>query len=267
MPEPYDAGGSEKGEVPMKYALALSLNNAALYILKQVGIEGFVEFVHRCGINSKIVKFPAVALGVSDISLYEMMGAYSMFPGKGVHTEPYFLLRIEDKNGTVIKNFAPTQKEIISPSTAYKMVKMMRGVLDIGTGHRMRYRYGLMNEIAGKTGTTNNQADAWFLGYTPQLLAGAWVGCDDREFRFRSEALGQGAAAALPIWAYFMKRVYADKSLKINANASFKAPPGFDDCGMGAEPEPVKEGDENEQTGAPIKKDSHINEDDLIKGE
>ncbi len=231
MPKAYDAGGSEKGDIPMKYALALSINNAALYILKQVGIDAFVDFAHRCNIVSRLDKFPSIALGVSDISLFEMMGAYSMFPGKGVNTQPYYIVRIEDKNGMVIKNFAPVQKEVINPNTAFKMVKMMRGVVNFGTGARMRYRYGLQNDIAGKTGTTNNQADAWFIGYTPQLLAGVWVGCDDREFRFRSEALGQGAAAALPIWAIFMRKVLADKNLNINSKAIFQVPEGFDDCG------------------------------------
>ena len=234
MKQPYDAQPGESfGDVPMGYALAKSLNNAALYILKQVGIDAFVDFAHKCGISSRMDKFPSVALGVSDISLYEMMGAYSMFPSGGMNTQPFFLSRLEDKNGMLIKNFAPVQKEIINPNTAYKMVKMMRGVVDFGTGHRMRFRYGLNNDIAGKTGTTNKQADAWFIGYTPQLLAGAWVGCDDREFRFRSESLGQGASAALPIWALFMRRVYADKNLNINPAARFRAPEGFVDCGGG----------------------------------
>lgn len=227
---PYDAGGSEFGDIPMKTALANSVNNAALYILKQVGIDAFVDFAHKCGINSRIDRVPAVALGVSDISLYEMLGAYTMFPGAGMRTEPFFISKIEDKNGMLIKNFAPAQKEIINQSTAYKMVKMMQGVVEHGTAHRLRYRYNLEGQIAGKTGTTNNQADAWFLGYTPQILAGAWVGCDDREFRFRSQALGQGASAALPIWAFFMRRVYADKQLGISKNSVFKQPQGFVDC-------------------------------------
>ena len=227
----YDAGGSEEGDITMKYALALSINNAALYILKQVGVDPFVDFAHnKCGIQSRMDKFPSVALGVSDISLYEMMGAYSMFPSGGMNTQPYFVTKIEDKNGMLIKNFAPVQKEIINASTAYKMIKMMRGVVDFGTGHRLRFRYNITSDVAGKTGTTNGQADAWFIGYTPQILAGAWVGCDDREFRFRSEALGQGAAAALPIWALFMKRVYADKSLHIDPSATFRQPENFDDC-------------------------------------
>ena len=232
MDHPYNAdkAASYDDPVSMKTALALSINNAALNTENTVGIDAFVDFVHSCGINSRIDKVPAAALGVADISLYEMMGAYSMFPGGGMNTQPFFITKIEDKNGMLIKNFAPVQKEIINPNTAYKMVNMMRGVVNRGTGARMRFKYGLQNDIAGKTGTTSNQADAWFIGYTPQLLAGAWVGCDDREFRFRQERLGQGASAALPIWALFMKRVYADKSLNINPAATFKPPVGYDDC-------------------------------------
>ncbi|MFI5196180.1 MAG: penicillin-binding protein 1A [Chitinophagales bacterium] len=234
MDHPYNADKDAKydAQVQMKKALALSINNAALNTLSQVGIDAFADFVKLCGVTSRIDKVPAAALGVADISLFEMMGAYSMFPGGGINTQPFFITRIEDKNGNLIKNFAPVQKEIINPNTAFKMVKMMRGVVNFGTGARMRNRYGLQNDIAGKTGTTSNQADAWFIGYTPQLLAGAWVGCDDREFRFRSERLGQGASAALPIWAMFMKRVYADKTLNINPAATFKQPPGFDDCDL-----------------------------------
>lgn len=260
----YDAqNGEVYGDVPMKYALALSLNNAALYILKQVGIEAFVDFVHKCNITSRLDKVPSVALGVSDISLYEMMGAYSMFPGGGTNTQPYFMVRIEDKNGMLIKNFAPVQKEVINPITAFKMVTMMKGVVNFGTGGRLRHRYGLMNDIAGKTGTTNNQADAWFIGYTPQLLAGVWVGCDDREFRFRSEALGQGAAAALPIWAYFMRRVYADKNLNINPKATFRAPEGFEDCGGGGGEDKINGDKEVEEKSGGEKSTDNTQDDEI----
>lgn len=228
----YNAGGSKKGAViSMKSALASSINNAALYLLKQVGVNAFVDFAHKCGISAKIDPYPSAALGVSDISLYEMLWAYTMFPNQGINTRPIFITRIEDKNGALIKNFAPESKELINPNTAFRMVKMMQGVVDFGTGKRMRYRYNIKGDIAGKTGTTNKQADAWFIGYTPQILCGAWVGCDDRVFRFGSEALGQGAAAALPIWAYFMRRVYADKSLGYSTEKKFEAPEGFDDCG------------------------------------
>ncbi len=217
-------------EVTMKVALAKSINNAALYVLKQVGIDPFVDFVHKCGITSRMDPVPSVALGVSDISLYEMIGAYSMFPSGGMNTQPFFISKIEDKNGMLIKSFAASQKEIINPNTAFKMVKMMRGVVNFGTGARLRFRYDIRNDIAGKTGTTSNQADAWFIGYCPQLIAGVWVGCDDREFRFRTEQMGQGASSALPIWAFFMKKVFADKKLGIDPNKVFKQPANFDDC-------------------------------------
>ncbi|MBS1588807.1 MAG: transglycosylase domain-containing protein, partial [Bacteroidetes bacterium] len=228
-PNPYDAGGSEYGSLPMKKALAKSINNAALYLLNQVGINAFVDFVHRCGIDAKIDAVPAAALGVSDISLYEMLWAYTMFPTLGMNTKPIFITKIEDKNGNLIKSFVPQQKEIINANTAYKMVKMMQGVIDHGTGIRMR-GMGVQGDLAGKTGTTNKQADAWFIGYTPQLLAGSWVGCDDRLMRFRSQALGQGSAAALPIFAYFINKVHADKTLGIETNAKFTPPDGFQDC-------------------------------------
>lgn len=227
---PYNAGGSKFGSMTMKMALAKSVNNAALYLLKQVGIPAFVDFVKRCGINSNIEPYPAIALGVSDISLFEMLGAYSMFPAGGMHTQPSFVTKIEDKNGIMVMNFPTKQQEIISQNTAFKMVKMMQGVVDFGTAQRMRGRYGITGQIAGKTGTTNQQADGWFIGYTPELLAGSWVGCDDRFLHFQSEALGQGAAAALPIWALFYKKVIADKSLGYHADAVFKQPDNFDDC-------------------------------------
>ena len=229
-PTYYDAGGSKYGTLPMSKALALSVNNAALYLINQVGINAFVDFAHRCGIASDLAKVPAIALGVSDVSLYEMLWSYTMFPTNGMNTKPIYITKIEDKNGNIIKSFVPQQKEMIPANTAYTMVKMMRGVVDFGTAKRIRYRYGIKAEAAGKTGTTNKQADGWFIGYTPQLLAGAWVGCDDRALRFRSEALGQGAAAALPIWAYFMKKVYADKSTGIDPEAKFTAPDDYKDC-------------------------------------
>jgi len=154
-----------------------------------------------------------------------------MFPNRGINTQPVFLTKIEDKNGNPLESFVPVQREIINAQTAYKMVLMMKGVTEIGTAKRLRYRYGLSGEMAGKTGTTNNQADAWFIGYTPQLLAGAWVGCDDRFLRFSSTGQGQGAAAALPIWAYFFKKVLADNKTGITSAAKFQEPADFNNCG------------------------------------
>lgn len=231
QPKPYNAGGSKYGAMSMKSALALSVNNASLYLLNQVGINAFIDFAHKCGISSNIEQVPSIALGVSDISLYEMLWAYTMFPNRGINTQPVFISKIEDKNGNLLQNFVPVQKEIINAQTAYKMVLMMKGVTEIGTAQRLRSRYGLSGDMAGKTGTTNNQADAWFMGYTPQLLAGAWVGCDDRFLRFSSTGQGQGAAAALPIWAYFFKKVLNDKKTGITADAKFVAPADFNNCG------------------------------------
>lgn len=245
----YNAGGSEYGSLPMRSALALSVNNAALYLIKQVGQNAFIDFVHKCGIQADIVNQPSIALGVSDISLYEMLRAYTMFPTGGINTQPVFITKIEDKNGNLLKSFVAEQKEIISANTAFKMVRLMRGVIDNGTGRRMRARYNIQSEIAGKTGTTNSQADAWFLGYTPQILAGAWVGCNDRYLRFNSEALGQGSASALPIWAYFIKRCYADKTLNIKADAKFAAPPDFDDCGGTYDPTSLERNNVNSGKG------------------
>lgn len=251
--ENYDAGGQKEGKIamPMRDALAGSINNAALYIIKQVGINSFADFIAKCGIESKIDKVPSLALGVSDISLYEMLGAYTMFPTGGTHVNPIYITKIEDKNGSVLKSFVPTQREIINTQTAFKMVRMMQGVVDRGTAKRMRFMYKIESEIAGKTGTTNNQADAWFLGYTPQILAGAWVGCDDRYLRFSTTKLGQGAAAALPIWAYFIKRVYADPKTGISPDAKFEPPENYSDCEVLVDPNSLnlmgEEGYEEEQ--------------------
>lgn len=247
--KPYDAGGSQLGSISMRAALAGSVNNASLYLLNQVGIGAFIDFAHRCGISSKIEEVPSIALGVSDISLYEMLWAYTMFPNRGINSQPIYITKIEDKNGNLLQNFVSTQKEIINAQTAYKMVLMMQGVTENkGTGQRLRSRYGLTGDMAGKTGTTNNQADAWFIGYTPQLLAGAWVGCDDRFLRFSSTAQGQGAAAALPIWAYFFKKLYADGKTGITATTKFIAPDNFDNCGSMGDSNDYYYGDESEGT-------------------
>lgn len=232
--KPYHAGGTKGGALAMNRALALSINNASLYLLNQVGIESFIEFAkEKCGIVSNMEAFPSVALGVSDISLFEMLGAYTMFPNRGIRTQPLFISKIEDKTGNVIYSSNTDQREIINEHTAYKMVKMLEGVTTSGTGVRLRYRYNLQGEMAGKTGTTNNQADAWYIGFTPQLLAGAWVGCDDRFLTFSSEAQGQGAAAALPIWALFFKKIYEDETLGYTNKEKFIAPPNFNYCGGG----------------------------------
>lgn len=215
--------------MPMASALAWSRNCASAYILKQLGSSGndaanrFAEFLKKCSFSSKIDPYPSIALGAVELSLFEMMQGYSMFPGRGFTAKPLMIARIEDKNGNVLENFLPAvRKEVISEVSAYSVALMMMGVIQRGTGQRMA-SYGLTNEIAGKTGTTNDNSDAWFMGYTPQLLGGAWVGCDDRFIRF-SGHVGEGASAALPIWAYFFDKALADGTLGLDRAAKFSKP-------------------------------------------
>ena len=215
--------------IPMAEALALSRNCATAYIMQQLGNGGnegakrFVDFLRNCGVTSKIDPYPSIALGSGEISLYEMMQAYSMFPGHGFTVKPMYLTRIEDKNGNVLQTFVPERKEVISDVTAYYIINMMEGVMQYGTGKSI-WKYGIDGEIAGKTGTTNDNSDAWFMGYTPQLICGVWVGCDDRFIRFTSTAVGQGASAALPAFAYFYGKASDDKALALDNSGSFVKP-------------------------------------------
>ncbi len=215
--------------MPMAEALALSRNCATAYIMKQLGSEGndgakrFVDFLRNCDIKAKIDPYPSIALGAAEISLYEMMQAYSMFPGRGFNVKPMYITRIEDKNGNVLQTNIPQRKEVISEVTAYSVINMMEGVLQFGTGKSI-WRYGVSGEVAGKTGTTNDNSDAWFMGYTPQLLCGVWAGCDDRFIRFSSTAVGQGATAALPVWGYFYDKASGDKNLALDVASTFPKP-------------------------------------------
>ncbi len=218
--------------MPMALALAKSRNCASAYILKQLdntannGAKRFVEYLKKCEMKSKLDPYPSIALGATEISLYEMMQAYSMFPGRGFNAQPMYITRVEDRNGNVLATFTPKRKEVINDVTAYSIIKMMQGVMQFGTGAGI-WQYdppgGL--EIAGKTGTTNDNSDAWFMGYTPQYLAGGWVGCDDRFIRFNSENLnGQGGRAAMPIWAYFFSKAAADANCGIDTKLTFIKP-------------------------------------------
>ena len=168
------------------------------------------------GVVSRIDAVPSISLGAADLTLYEMVGAMNTFAAKGVYTEPLFVTRIEDKNGNVLARFMPRQEEAMSEETAFLMLELMKGVVESGTGGRIRYRFGINNPVAGKTGTTQNNSDGWFMGLTPDLVTGVWVGGEDRSVRFRTITLGQGASMALPIWALYMKRIYADKTLKVS---------------------------------------------------
>jgi len=208
----------------MASALTWSKNCATAFIMKQVGPEQFADFLGRLNIPTKVEPYPSIALGACDLSLFEMMWGYSIFAGHGFTTKPYFISRIEDRNGNVIKRFdnGSNRKEAVSEVTAYKMAKMMEGPVTKGTAAGLMYRLGA-TEMGGKTGTTNSNADFWFMGYTPQLLAGTWVGCDDRFITLESNAYF-GGSVARPIWEEFFKKVYADKALGIDRDAKFAKP-------------------------------------------
>ncbi|HEU4472328.1 MAG TPA: transglycosylase domain-containing protein, partial [Flavisolibacter sp.] len=210
--------------VTMASALAWSRNCATAFIMKQVGPAQFSNFLERINIPTHVDAYPSIALGSCDLSLYEMMWGYSIFPGRGFSTKPSFITRIEDRNGNVIKRFdvGANRKEAVSEATAYRMAKMMEGPVTVGTAAGLMQRLGA-KEMGGKTGTTNDNADFWFMGYTPQLLAGTWIGCDDRFIRIESASF-YGGTAARPIWEAFFKKVYADKSLGIDKDAAFMKP-------------------------------------------
>ena len=208
--------------VTMATALTWSLNCASAYIMKQVTPQRFSNFLKQINIPTKVEPYPSMALGACDLSMYEMLWGYTMFPNRGINTKPIYITRIEDKNGNVLESFQTTMKQVISEQAAYTMVKMMQGPVDFGTAAGLRGRLGAA-EMGGKTGTTNDRADAWFMGYTPQLLAGAWIGCDARFIHLES-GLGDGGKAARPIWEYFFQKVYADKTLGIEKEAKFLQP-------------------------------------------
>ncbi|RAI99429.1 penicillin-binding protein 1A [Chitinophaga skermanii] len=223
--------GSVGGTISMAGALAKSLNLVSVYLIKTLNPKAFANFVNsEIKFSTKIEPYPSIALGVSEISLYEMLQAYTMFPGRGMITKPTYITRIEDRYGNILETFASEKREVINETNAYTMVKMMEGVTTSGgTGARLRFRYNLQGEIAGKTGTTNDNTDGWFIGYTPQLLAGAWVGCDNNYLRFSSTAMGQGANTGLPIWAYFYQKVLQDKSLGYDTKTTFPIPASLHD--------------------------------------
>lgn len=199
----------------IQQALANSVNYISAYFMKQFGPQATVDLVRRMGIVSPIDPVPAICLGTPEISVFEMVGANSTFANKGTWIEPTFVTRIEDKNGKLLADFVPKTEEVMSEEKAYVMVQLMKGVVTSGTGVRLRYRYKLNQPMAGKTGTTQNNSDGWFMGITPDLVSGCWVGGEDRSIHFNSTDQGQGASMALPIFAKYMTKVYADRSIKI----------------------------------------------------
>ena len=238
--------GNEFDELSLtlKFGLANSINSVTAYIMKQFGPQAVVDLAKKIGIKSRILAVPSLCLGTFDLSVYEMVGAYSTFVNKGVWTEPIFITRIEDKNGVILEEFTPKTQEAMSKETADLMVRLLQGVVDgvyspavgktRGTGVRLRFKYGFQNEMGGKTGTTQNQSDGWFMGITPNLVSGVWSGCEDRSAHFRTIHYGQGANMALPIYAKFLQKVYLDTLATGIYPIDFDIPKSIDvrlDCG------------------------------------
>jgi penicillin-binding protein 1A len=213
--------------VSLRWGLSNSDNWISAYLMSLFSPEAMVKLMRSFGISGHLDPVVSLCLGICDISVAEMVDAYTAFPNKGIRVEPVYVTRIEDSNGNVIGKFTPQMHEIFSESTAYKMIYMMRAVVDGGTGGRIRRDYGLMMPMGGKTGTTQNNSDGWFMGYTPSLVSGVWVGGEDRSIHFDNIAQGQGASMALPIWALYMKKVLADKELGYSATEQFDVPSSF----------------------------------------
>jgi penicillin-binding protein 1A len=214
-------------EMTIRQALARSVNSITAQLVQQLGPQNVVDFAHNMGIKSYLNPVPSICLGVSDVTLYELVGAYSAFVNGGIHIEPIFITRIEDKNGNVIENFIPKTKEVMNELSAYKMVYMLRGGVEEegGSSNGLPYDLRVGNEIGGKTGTTDDASDGWYMGITHNLVSGVWVGGDERAIHFPSWGFGQGSKTARPIWSTYMQKVYADSTTGIK-RGYFKRPSG-----------------------------------------
>lgn len=217
--------------VTLKWGLAQSNNWISAYLMSKLNPVQFVNLLHEFGINNPdIHPSMALCLGPCEVSVAEMVSAYTTFANGGIRCAPMFVSRIEDSEGNVVARFQPRMNEVISSSSAYKMLEELMAVVDEGTAGRLRYKFNIEGQIGGKTGTTNRNSDAWFMGFTPQLVSGCWVGGEDRDIHFDSMTWGQGASMALPIWAYYMKKVYRDKTLGYDSTSTFTIPDDFNAC-------------------------------------
>ena len=238
--QPSNSDDEYGGELSLKQGLAESVNTITAFLMKQVRPRPVIEMARHLGVEGDIPEQPAICLGTPDLSLAEMVGAYGTFANQGIYTKPTAVLRIEDKYGVVLADFTPMTREVMSAETAYTAVNLLEGVTQYGTGVRLRTQYGnysylndvvtgypykFTNPIAGKTGTTQNHSDGWFMGMVPNLVTGVWVGAEDRAAHFRSIAYGQGATMALPIWAMYMNKCYADPGLQVSQD-EFNEPEG-----------------------------------------
>jgi penicillin-binding protein 1A len=229
---PRNGSHARYGEmVSLKWGLAQSNNWISAYLMNRINPQLFVETLRDFGITTPNI-YPSIVLclGPYEATVGEMVSAYTTFANHGIHCSPLFVTKIEDNEGNVLAAFQPRVNEVISEESANKMLIMLQGVVNGGTGSRMRYRYNVKCPMGGKTGTTNRNADAWFMGFTPSLVSGCWVGGEDRDIHFDSTSMGQGANMALPIWAYFMQRVFQDKTLGYDPDENFNIPQGYDPC-------------------------------------
>ena len=231
---PRNSGHARYGEmVTLKWGLQQSNNWISAYLMSKLSPQAFVSLLREYGIrNPEIHPSMALCLGPCEITVGEMVSAYTAFVNHGIRAAHMFVTRIEDNEGNMIAQFQPRMNEVISEESANKMLYMLKAVVDGGTAGRLRHKYGFTAELGGKTGTTNNNSDAWFMGLTPNLVTGVWVGGDDRDIHFASMAMGQGATMALPVFALYMQKVYKDKQLGYNEKAVFDLPPGYNPCDM-----------------------------------
>jgi len=231
---PRNGSKARYGEmVTLKWGLQQSNNWISAYLMSRLNPHAFVQLLNEYGIrNPEIVPSMALCLGPCDITVAEMVSAYTAFVNHGIRTAPLYVTRIVDSEGNEVAKFEPRMNEVISEQSALKMLYMLKAVVDGGTGGRLRFRYNLTAEMGGKTGTTNKNSDAWFMGVTPRLVSGCWVGGDDRDIHFNNMSMGQGATMALPIFAYYMKNVYADETLDYTQDEKFDFPQNFDPCAV-----------------------------------
>lgn len=226
---PRDTHAKNQGDtVTLAWGLRYSSNWITAYLMSMFTPEQLVRLMQSFGIQGQLDPVISLCLGPCEVSVQEMVDAYTTFVNKGIRTEPLYVTRIEDNNGNVLARFAPLTHEIISETTSYKMIQMLQDVVDRGTGVRVRYKYGIKAPMGGKTGTTNNNSDGWFMGFTPSLVSGVWVGGEDRAIHFDNLAEGQGASMALPIYALYMQRVYRDTTLGYSEEEQFDIPEWYE---------------------------------------
>jgi penicillin-binding protein 1A len=234
---PRNASSARVGEiVTLRWGLANSNNWISAYVMSHFSPYAFVRMLRSFGLNGQVDPVVSLCVGTCDASVGEMVSAYTSFANRGIKTQPLFVTRIEDKNGNILAHFSPQMAEVFSEETSYKMLSMIRAVVDQGTANRIRWKFGITAPMGGKTGTTQNNSDGWFMGVTPHLVGGVWVGGEERDIHFDFTNEGQGASMALPIWAYFMKKVYADPKCGVSQTDAFMVPPGMEFNCVGNEP-------------------------------